>query len=101
MRPLTSGRVALVLLLGLTAPTGGAALAQGPAPVSVGPHVHGQHGHAWGFLGHTPPIPRTYSYLYNYHFNQPRHTRVRTPDGRTFWNTTVRGLPLGTPWPSY
>jgi hypothetical protein len=46
------------------------------------------------------PIPRTYSYYYATWFNQPRHFRVVGPHGKTYWRTTVRGLPLGTPWPS-
>ncbi len=46
-------------------------------------------------------IPRTYSYYYATWFNQPCHFRVVGPDGKTYWRTTVRGLPLGTPWPPY
>jgi hypothetical protein len=53
------------------------------------------------FHSRYPPIPRTYSYYYNTWFNQPCHSRVVGPDGRTWWRTTVRGLPLGAPWPSY
>jgi hypothetical protein len=52
------------------------------------------------FHARQAPIPRTYSYLYANWFNQPRHFRVVGPDGKTYWRTTVRGLPLGTPWPS-
>jgi hypothetical protein len=47
------------------------------------------------------PIPRTYSYYYATRFNQPCHYRVVGPDGHIYWRTAVRGLPLGTPWPSY
>jgi hypothetical protein len=69
------------------------------------PIVQAQHHplhHGWGFFHSRPPaIPRTYSYYYNTWFNQPRHFRVVGPDGKTYWRTTVRDLPLGTPWPSY
>jgi hypothetical protein len=51
--------------------------------------------------GRGTAIPRTYSYYYDTWFNQPRHFRVVGLDGKTYWRTTVRGLPLGTPWPSY
>ena len=62
---------------------------------------HGLH-HLWSCLhSRRPPIPRTYSYYYDTWFNQPCHFRVVGPDGRKHWRTTVRGLPLGTPWPSY
>jgi hypothetical protein len=58
--------------------------------------------HGWGFFhSRRPPIPRTYSYYYDTWFNQPRHFRVVGPDGKTYWRTTVRDLPLGTPWQSY
>ena len=53
------------------------------------------------FHSRTPPIPRTYSYYYDTRFNQPRHSKVVAPDGTKRWRTTVRGLPPGTPWPSY
>jgi hypothetical protein len=33
-------------------------------------------------------------------FNRPCHFRVVGPDGKTYWRTTVRDLPLGMPWPS-
>ncbi|HEV3166868.1 MAG TPA: hypothetical protein VGZ22_22765 [Isosphaeraceae bacterium] len=66
------------------------------APIDHGGHHHGWHHHA------SPAVfPRTYSYQYDLWFNRPRHTRYLGPDGRVFWQTTVRGLPLGTPWPSY
>jgi hypothetical protein len=55
--------------------------------------------HRWCdlFLPHDG-IPRTYSYYYSPRLNQPRHFRVRRPDGTTYWTTTVRGLPLGYQW---
>jgi hypothetical protein len=53
------------------------------------------------FHSRNPPIPRTYSYYYDTWFNQPRHSMVVAPDGTKRWRTTVRGLPPGTPWPSY
>jgi hypothetical protein len=52
------------------------------------------------FHARNAPIPRTYSYYYATWFNQPRHFRVVGPDGKTCWRKTVRGLPLGAPWPS-
>jgi hypothetical protein len=64
----------------------------GPGPYPIG--------HGWGFW-HRPVFPRTYSYQYAPWFNQPRHTRFVAPDGRKYWRTTVRGLPMGTPWPSF
>jgi hypothetical protein len=63
-----------------------------------GPHPFGR-GHGWGFCAAHLDVPRTYSYQYGLWLNRPRHTRVVGPDGRTYWQTTVRGLPLGTPWP--
>jgi hypothetical protein len=79
--------------------------ARSPAQVAVTPAVPNgyvvpaqPHG-GWGLGPRRPPIPRTYSYYYNTRFNQPRRVRVVGPDGRTRWRTTVRGLPLGTPWP--
>jgi hypothetical protein len=56
-------------------------------------------GHRWSFWHHHPVFPRTYSYQYDIWFNRPRHTRFVGPDGRAYWRTTVRGLPLGAPWP--
>jgi hypothetical protein len=64
------------------------------------PHDHHTE-QGWCFFGRRPPIPRTFSYQYQPWFNQPCHTRITRPDGSRFWQTTVRGLPLGTPWPSY
>ncbi|HMB03607.1 MAG TPA: hypothetical protein VKP69_07685 [Isosphaeraceae bacterium] len=52
----------------------------------------------WGFRSHCVAIPRTYSYQYNYWYNQPCHFRVVGPDGRTYWRTTVRGFPWGMQW---
>lgn len=52
----------------------------------------------WACRLHRDPIARTYSYLYDYWYNQPCHFRVVGPDGRTYWRTTVRGLPLGMQW---
>ncbi len=63
---------------------------------------HSLHHGCWGFFHSRPPaIPRTYSYYYDRWFNMPRHFRVVGPDGKIYWRTTVRDLPLGTPWPSY
>ncbi len=57
-------------------------------------------GHGWGFCHH-PVFPRTYSYQYDIWFNRPKHTPFVGPDGKCYWRTTVRGLPLGAPWPPY
>jgi hypothetical protein len=56
---------------------------------------------AEGFHAERVAIPRTYSYYYATWFNQPCHSKYVGPDGHIYWRTTVRGLPLGTPWPSY
>jgi hypothetical protein len=62
---------------------------------------HGIHHVLNHFHSRTPPIPRTYSYYYHTWFNQPDHFKVVAPDGTKRWRWTVRGLPPGTPWPSY
>jgi hypothetical protein len=92
---------ALVLSALLVAPTRVQAQADDPP---AGPNGQGRHHlfhHAWGLHARNVPIPRTYSYYYAPWFNQPCHFRVVGPDGHTYWRTAVRGLPLGTPWPSY
>jgi hypothetical protein len=43
-------------------------------------------------------IPRTFSYYYTPGLNQPRHFRVVRPDGKKYWTSTVRGLPMGHQW---
>jgi hypothetical protein len=63
----------------------------GPYPVA----------HGWGFWHCRPVFPRTFSYQYDIWFNRPQHTRVVGPDGHSYWQATVRGLPLGAPWPPY
>ena len=73
----------------------------GDSPVvPIGEVPQHPFGHAWGFHARNVPISRTYSYYYATWFNQPRHFRVGGPDGKTYWRKTVRGLPLGAPWPS-
>jgi hypothetical protein len=59
------------------------------------------HAHKWGCCARLPAVPRTYSYQYDLWLNWPRHTKYIGPDGRKYWQTTVRGLPLGVPGPSY
>jgi len=66
-----------------------------PGPYPVGPV------HSYSFWHHQPVFPRTYSYQYDIWFNRPRHTRFVGPDGRAYWQQTVRGLPLGAPWPPF
>jgi hypothetical protein len=43
-------------------------------------------------------IPRTYSYYYTPWLNQPRHVKFVGPDGRKYWQSTVRGVPMGMQW---
>jgi len=43
-------------------------------------------------------IPRTYSYYYTPWMNQPRHFPFVGPDGRKYWQSTVRGMPMGMQW---
>jgi hypothetical protein len=103
-RALTYHSLALVAALGLAALSTTTARAQVPVVVPAGGHVHGHShtpGHSWLAAHHPPPIPRTFSYYYNYKFNQPRHFRAVGPDGQTYWRKTVHGLPFGTPLPSY
>jgi hypothetical protein len=70
------------------------------APIAPAAPNH-EHHLGCGCCLRGPVIPRTYSYYYNYGFNQPRHTRVRGADGRCYWITTVHGLPRDVPYPSY
>jgi hypothetical protein len=93
-------------VLGLSAVFMGPARSQAQDVIySEGPIVPAQHHplhHGWSwFHSRRPAIPRTYSYYYDRWFNQPHHFRVVRPDGKTSWRTTVRDLPLGTPWPPY
>jgi hypothetical protein len=68
----------------------------------AGPAGHQGSHHFWNAIhARHAPIPRTYSYYYQTWFNQPSHFKVVGPDGHPRWRVTVRGLPLGTPWPSY
>jgi hypothetical protein len=99
MRSRTTRSLTLFSLLGVAALL--SLPAQSPAQVAVpnGYVVPARPHLGWGFGPQRPPIPRTYSYYYNTRFIQPRRVRVVGPDGRTRWRTTVRGLPLGTPWP--
>ena len=66
-----------------------------PGPYPAGPFL------SYSFWHHRPVFPRTYSYQYDIWFNRPRHTRFVGPDGRAYWQSTVRGLPLGAPWSAY
>jgi hypothetical protein len=90
-----------VWILGLSALMAASTRSQAQDVVSADvPIDQGRH-HGWGFFHARPlAIPRTYSYYYNRWFNRPRHFRVVGPDGKIYWRTTVRDLPLGTPWPS-
>jgi hypothetical protein len=88
---------ALSWALGLTVTVAAPASAKAQDPVAASR----SYGYKGGLLFHRPVFPRTYSYMYPSRFNLPRHTKYVGPDGKTYWRTTVRGLPLGTPWPSY
>jgi hypothetical protein len=95
MKRFTTHAVSWALGLAVSGATPASTKAQGPV-------VAGQsHGHGGGLFFHRPVFPRTYSYVYPSRFNTPVHRKYVGPDGRTYWRTTVRGLPLGTPWPSY
>jgi hypothetical protein len=89
--------VALAATLGVT----DHALAQEPIglpPVPIAYPVASRP-HRWcDFFLPNDGIPRTYSYYYSPWLNQPRHFRVRRPDGTTYWTSTVRGLPIGYQW---
>jgi hypothetical protein len=63
------------------------------AYVAPGPRHHWYH-----FFSSYDGIPRTYSYIYSPRLNQPHHFRVVGPDGKTYWTSTVRGLPIGYQW---
>jgi len=54
--------------------------------------------HWWNCFSPNDGIPRTYSYYYSPWLNQPRHFRVVGPDGKAYWTSTVRGLPMGYQW---
>ena len=74
--------------------------AQDMVPPAV-PTEHSKHdrSHHWlCFRSHREVFPRTYSYQYDIWFNRPHHFKVVGPDGKKYWRTTVRGLPMGTPW---
>jgi hypothetical protein len=104
LRPLTplSCRSALCLIALAALPAAAPAqdLVVPPVPMPIGPAGPYPIGHGWGF-GHHPVFPRTYSYQYDIWFNRPKHTPFVGPDRRCYWQTTVRGLPLGAPWPPY
>jgi hypothetical protein len=65
-----------------------------PGPYLVPPHRH----HWWSCLTANDGIPRTYSYYYSPYLNQPSHLPVAGPDGKRYWITRVRGLPMGSQW---
>ena len=88
--------VGLVLLSAVTT----SSMAQ-EVVVPIAPDGHAGHHHKWFSHSSRAVFPRTFSYQYDSWFNRPRHTRYVGPDGKVFWRTTVRGLPVGTPWPSY
>lgn len=100
----TARHSGLAWLLGVSALLGTRTAAKAQEQETVAPAVPSgyQQPHAFhpgGFFHPRPdPVPRTYSYLYDTWFNQPRHFRVVGPDGKVRWRKTVRGLPMGTPW---
>jgi len=54
--------------------------------------------HLWDCFLPNDGIPRTYSYYYSPWLNQPHHFPFTGPDGRTYWRSTVRGVPMGLQW---
>jgi hypothetical protein len=77
------------------------ALAQEPMlpPAIPDEYVAPSPTHHWfHFLSSYDGIPRTYSYIYSRPLNRPRHFRVVGPDGKWYWTSTVRGLPMGYQW---
>ena len=93
-------RFATASLVVLLAATTSSKAQQVVAPAAP-PHGHWGLHHAW--CAHKPreTFPRTFSYQYDLWFNRPRHTRYVGPDGKDYWRTTVRGLPLGAHGPAY
>ncbi len=92
-------RFAAAGLIVLLAATTSSTAQQVAAPAAA--HGLWERHHAW--CAHKPRVtfPRTFSYQYDLWFNRPRHTRHLGPDGKVYWRTTVRGLPLGAHEPSY
>ncbi len=91
------------VVVGLAAPLAAAdhAQAQEPMVPAVNPNAYltpSRPHHWWNCLSANDGIPRTYSYYYSRRLNQPRHFRVVGPDGKTYWRSTVRGLPMGSQW---
>jgi hypothetical protein len=77
------------------------ALAQEPMVPPAVPNAYvapGLRHHWYHFFSSYDGIPRTYSYIYSPRLNQPHHFRVVGPDGKTYWTSTVRGLPIGYQW---
>jgi hypothetical protein len=77
------------------------AIAQEPMAPPTVPNAYvapGLHHHWYHFFSSYDGIPRTYSYIYSPRLNQPHHFRVVGPDGKTYWTSTVRGLPIGYQW---
>ncbi len=85
----------------LTAPTRSPAQTEVPPAGPIGRMRHHLSHWAEGLHAEKVAIPRTYSYYYATWLNQPCHSKYVGPDGHTYWRTTVRGLPLGTPWVPY
>ena len=76
----------------------GHALAQEPTFPPAIPNAYvapGPPRHWYRFFSSDDGIPRTYSYIYSRRLNQPRHFRVVGPDGKRYWTSTVRDLPMG------
>jgi hypothetical protein len=101
LRPSITQACGLGLCLAALAAMPNASLAQEfVAPVvPIVSSVPSPIGHGWGFWHKHPAFPRTFSYQYDVWFNRPHHARYVGPDGCVYWGTTVRGLPLGAPWP--
>ncbi len=96
-------KLALICVLGLAALVAAEcqAVAQHPmvspgAPIAYPIPFRPQH--LWHFFLPNDGIPRTYSYYYSPWLNQPHHFPVTGPDGRKYWRSTVRGVPMGQQW---
>jgi hypothetical protein len=92
---------ACVLGLASLIAVGNRALAQQPmiSPAPPIPHpVTSRPFHLWDCFLPDDGIPRTYSYYYTPWLNQPRHFPFVGPDGRKYWRSTVRGVPMGMQW---
>jgi hypothetical protein len=69
-----------------------------PPPVANARLIPSRLHRWWNCLTANDGIPRTFSYYYTPSMNQPVHFRIVGPDGKKYWRSTVRGLPMGSQW---